>query len=220
MKTKSGSKENVEFAIKIPDKNVEGGYIWLPIDAKFPTEDYERLQNAYDSGDKIQIDDAVKTLGSKIDRFAKDIHDKYVDPPHTTDFAVMFLPFEGLYAEILRIPGLHERIQNTYKVTITGPTTLSALLNSLQMGFRTLAIQSRSVEVWQVLGAVKTEFNKFGDIIEKAKKKIEEAHKELDNTGVRTRKINSKLKLIESLPESETEKLLGIGNSYSESDEE
>jgi len=219
VKTKNGSRETVEFAIKIPDKNVDEEFIWLPVDAKFPTEDYERLQNAYDIGDKTQIEIEIKNLSVKIDKFAKDIHVKYVEPPYTTDFAIMFLPFEGLYAEVLRIPGLHERIQKNYKVTITGPTTLSALLNSLQMGFRTLAIQSRSVEVWQILSAVKTEFGKFGDILDRAKKKLDEAQKELESTGTRTRKITTKLKAIESMPETETEKLLGIGSDLGDQDE-
>ncbi len=217
VKTKKGGRENVEFAIKIPDKNSGDSFIWLPVDAKFPTEDYERLQSAYDAADRAMIDESVKSLASKIDRFARDIHDKYVDPPHTTDFAVMFLPFEGLYAEVLRIPGLFEKVQNSYRVTITGPTTLSALLNSLQMGFRTLAIEKRSVEVWQVLSAVKTEFGKFGAVIEQAKKKLDAARDELEKTDTRTRKINSKLKNIESLPESEA--VAVIGNEHGGEDE-
>jgi len=210
VKTKKGSKDNVEFAIKIPDKNSEDSFIWLPIDAKFPTEDYERVQNAYDAGDKSLIDESVKSLAARIDKFARDILDKYIDPPQTTDFAVMFLPFEGLYAEVLRIPGLFEKLQNNYKIIITGPTTLSALLNSLQMGFRTLAIEKRSVEVWHVLGAVKTEFAAFGKILEKTKEKLDSARSELDKTDTRTRKINSKLKNIESLPEAESFKVIGV----------
>ncbi len=218
VKTKKGGRENVEFAVKIPDKNTEDSFIWLPIDAKFSTGDYERLQNAYETADKGQVEESVKALASRIERFAKDIHDTYVDPPHTTDFAVMFLPFEGLYAEVLRIPGLFEKIQNTYKVTITGPTTVSALLNSLQMGFRTLAIEKRSVEVWQVLGAVKTEFGKFGMVIEQAKKKLDAARDELEKTDTRTRKINSKLKNIETLPENEAVRMIGNGDSVEENE--
>lgn len=209
VKTKHGSRDIVEFAVKIPDKNTEDKFIWLPIDAKFPTEDYERLLNAYDAGEKNLIEESVKSLASKIDKFSKDIRDKYIDPPHTTEFALMFLPFEGLYAEVLRIPGLFEKIQNN-KVIITGPSTLAAFLNSLQMGFRTLAIEKRSVEVWQVLGAVKTEFGKFGDVIEQAKKKLDAARDELDKTGTRTRMINSKLKKVESLPETDTVRVIGM----------
>jgi len=217
VKTKKGSKDLVEYAVKMPDKNSEDGFIWLPIDSKFPTEDYERLQAAYDAGDKTLIDESVKSLSSKIDKFAKDIRDKYIDPPHTTDFALMFLPFEGLYAEVLRIPGLFEKIQG-YKIAITGPSTLSAFLNSLQMGFKTLAIEKRSVEVWQVLGAVKTEFGKFGAVLEQAKKKLDAARDELDKTDTRTKMINSKLKKVESLPEMESVKVLGMESS--EADEE
>jgi DNA recombination protein RmuC len=215
VKTKHGSRDNVEFAVKIPDKNTEDKFIWLPIDAKFPTEDYERLLNAYDAGEKALIDELVKSLAGKIDKFSKDIRDKYIDPPYTTEFAVMFLPFEGLYAEVLRIPGLFEKIQNN-KVIITGPSTLAAFLNSLQMGFRTLAIEKRSVEVWQVLGAVKTEFGKFGDVIEQAKKKLDAARDELDKTGTRTRMINSKLKKVESLPETESVQMLGMNDDNEE----
>ena len=206
VRTKKDSRDNVEFAIKIPEKSTEDGHIWLPVDAKFPTEDYERLQAAYEAGDRALIDESVKGLSARIEKSARDIRDKYVDPPHTTDFAVMFLPFEGLYAEVLRIPGLFEKIQNSYRVTITGPTTIMALLNSLQMGFRTLAIEKRSVEVWQVLGAVKTEFSKFGAVIEQAKKKLDAARDELDKTETRTKKINSRLKNVEMLPGIEISK--------------
>ncbi len=218
VKTKKGSKDLVEYAVKMPDKNSDDGFIWLPIDAKFPTEDYERLQAAYDAGDRASIDESVKSLSVKIDKFAKDIRDKYIDPPHTTDFAIMFLPFEGLYAEVLRIPGLFEKIQG-YKIAITGPSTLSAFLNSLQMGFKTLAIEKRSVEVWQVLGAVKTEFGKFGDVIDQAKRKLDAAREELDKTGTRTRKINSKLKNVESLPEAESVKVLGTDSTLDEEED-
>lgn len=218
VKTKKGSKDLVEYAVKMPDKNSEDGFIWLPIDAKFPTEDYERLQAAYDAGDRALIDESVKSLSAKIDKFAKDIRDKYIDPPHTTDFAIMFLPFEGLYAEVLRIPGLFEKIQG-YKIAITGPSTLSAFLNSLQMGFKTLAIEKRSVEVWQVLGAVKTEFGKFGDVIDQAKRKLDAAREELDKTGTRTRKINSKLKNVESLPEAESVKVLGTASTLDDEED-
>jgi DNA recombination protein RmuC len=210
VRTKEGSRDSVEFAVKIPEKATAEGHIWLPIDAKFPTEDYERLLSAYDSGERGLIDESVKSLAARIERFARDIREKYVDPPHTTDFAVMFLPFEGLYAEVLRIPGLFEKIQNTHRITITGPTTISALLNSLQMGFRTLAIEKRSVEVWQVLGAVKSEFSKFGLIIEQARKKLDAARDELEKTETRTRKINSRLRAVEELPVPEAPAVSGL----------
>ncbi|WP_461252214.1 DNA recombination protein RmuC, partial [Treponema sp. R8-4-B8] len=167
--TKEGSRENVEFAIKIPSKNDSDKFVLLPIDSKFPTADYESLMDAYDSGDINIIERSKKELETKIKNFAKDIHTKYVNPPNTTEFAIMFLPFEGLYAEVLRIPNLFETMQNTYKITIAGPTTISAFLNSLQMGFRSLAVEKRTNEIWNVLAAVRTEFGKFGDILDATK---------------------------------------------------
>jgi Uncharacterized protein conserved in bacteria len=169
LQQKKGSQANVEFAIKLPGKDSDKE-VWIPIDAKYPREDYERLINAYDVGDKQQIEMLQKKLIKSIEAFAKDIKDKYIDPPHTTDFAVMFLPDEGLYAEILRHAGLFEKLQRQYKITITGPVTLSAYLNSLQMGFRTLAVQKRSSEVWDVLKSVKAEFEVFGDVFAKSAK--------------------------------------------------
>jgi DNA recombination protein RmuC len=210
VKTKQGSNDLVEFAIKLPGKDDNGKEVYLPIDAKFPQEDYIRLQNAYEVGDVAGIDSASKALSSAIKKFAKDIRDKYIDPPFTTDFGILFLPIEGLFAEVVRQPDLVAILQREYKIIITGPTTLAAMLNSLQMGFKTLAIQKRSSEVWQILGAVKTEFVKFGDVLDKAQKKINEANKELDNlVGTRTRLMLSKLKKVEELPVSETTKLLG-----------
>lgn len=209
VKTKQGSNDLVEFAIKLPGKDDNGREVYLPIDAKFPQEDYIRLQNAYEVGDVAGIDAASKALTNAIKKFAKDIRDKYIDPPYTTDFGILFLPIEGLFAEVVRQPDLVAILQREYKIIITGPTTLAAMLNSLQMGFKTLAIQKRSSEVWQILGAVKTEFVKFGDVLDKAQKKINEANKELDNlVGTRTRLMLSKLKKVEELPISDTENLL------------
>jgi len=209
VKTKQDSGNHVEFAIKLPGKDDSGKEVYLPIDAKFPQEDYVRLQTAYDTGDIDGIEKANKALVQAVKKFAKDIRDKYIDPPHTTDFGIMFLPIEGLYAEIIRQPEVVASLQREFKIIVTGPTTLAAMLNSLQMGFKTLAIQKRSSEVWQVLGAIKTEFGKFGGVLEKAQKKLNEANKELDNlVGTRTRIMLSKLKKVEELPSSESVKLL------------
>lgn len=209
VKTKQGSNDHVEYAIKLPGKDDEGKEVYLPIDAKFPQEDYVRLQTAYDEGDIAGIETANKALVQSVKKFAKDIRDKYIDPPNTTDFGIMFLPIEGLFAEIVRQPEVVALLQREYKIIVTGPTTLAAMLNSLQMGFKTLAIQKRSSEVWQILGAVKTEFGKFGEVLEKAQKKINEANKELDNlVGTRTRLLMSKLKKVEELPSSESTKLI------------
>lgn len=199
--TRKGASEVVEFAIKLPGRDDSGTPVYLPIDAKFPQADYLRLQNAFESGDKSMIDSETKNLVAAIKKSAKDIRDKYLDPPHTTDFGIMFLPVEGLYAEVVRQEDLLVTLQRDYKVIVTGPTTLAAMLNSLQMGFKTLAIQKRSSEVWNVLAAVKGEFAKFGDVLEKARKKLNEADRELDSlVGTRTRMMMSKLKKIEKLP--------------------
>jgi DNA recombination protein RmuC len=201
VKTKHGSNDHVEFAIKLPGKDDQGKEVYLPIDAKFPQESYVRLQTAYDEGDIAGIDAANKALVQSIKKFAKEIRDKYIDPPHTTDFGIMFLPIEGLFAEVVRQPEVVAQLQREYKIIVTGPTTLAAMLNSLQMGFKTLAIQKRSSEVWQILGAVKTEFGKFGGVLEKAQKKLSEANKELDTlVGTRTKMLLSKLKKVEELP--------------------
>jgi DNA recombination protein RmuC len=202
IKTKNGSSDHVEYAVKIPSKEDSAKNIWLPIDAKFPTEDYTRLMNAYEAGDVTEIEASTKSLRARIEKFAKDISFKYIDPPNTTDFAIMFLPFEGLFAEILRIPGLFENIQREYKITITGPTTISAFLNSLQMGFRTLAIQKRSGEVWKVLGEVKTAFGRFGDALEAVRKKLEQAAITVDEAQRKTRTLSGKLKAVESMPDA------------------
>jgi len=209
VKTKSGSNDHVEYAIKLPGRDDDGKQVYLPIDAKFPQEDYVRLQTAYDEGDLAGIDAATRSLTNSIKKFAKDIHSKYIDPPNTTDFGIMFLPIEGLFAEVVRQPDLVAHLQRDYKIIITGPTTLAAMLNSLQMGFKTLAIQKRSSEVWKILGAVKTEFNKFGGVLEKAQKKINEANKEIDTlVGTRTRMMMSKLKKVEELPSMDSQNVL------------
>lgn len=201
IKTKNGSNDLVEYAVKIPSKEDSSKNIWLPIDAKFPTEDYTRLMNAYETGDIAEIEAGTKSLKARIEKFARDINAKYIDPPNTTDFAIMFLPFEGLFAEILRIPGLFENIQRNYKITITGPTTISAFLSSLQMGFRTLAIQKRSGEVWKVLGEVKTAFARFGDTLETVRKKLEQAANSVDEAQKKTKTLSNKLKSVETMPD-------------------
>lgn len=202
----NGTRERVEFAIKMPGQEEA---VLLPIDSKFPQESYLRLVDAYEANEKTSIDFYRAELIKAVRKSAADIQVKYIHPPSTTDFAILFLPVESLYAEILREPGLAQQIQQNYKVIVTGPTTLSAILNSLQMGFRTLAIQKRSAEVWQVLGAIKTEFGKFGELLERTQKKLTEANSELDKlVGVRTRVIQRKLKEVQELPESESKHLL------------
>ncbi|EMS32461.1 DNA recombination protein RmuC [Mariniradius saccharolyticus AK6] len=204
----AGTAERVEFAVKMPGSG-DDGPVYLPIDAKFPQETYYRLLDAYESGDKNTIETARIELFKAIRKSAFDISSKYLKPPFTTDFGVMFLPMESLYAEVLRDPQLAHFLQREYKIIVTGPTTLAAMLNSLQMGFRTLAIQQRSGEVWRILGAVKMEFSKFGDLISKAQKKISEAHHDLDElVGTRTRAIQRKLREVEELPENEGKKML------------
>ena len=216
VKTKQGSNDHVEFAIKLPGKDQPEKSVYLPVDAKFPQEDYARLQDAYDAGDTSGIDAANRSLTQSIKKFAKDIRDKYIDPPNTTDFGIMFLPIEGLFAEVVRQPELVLTLQRDYKIIVTGPTTLAAMLNSLQMGFKTLAIQKRSSEVWQILGAVKTEFGKFGGVLDKAQRKLNEANKELDTlVGTRTRMMLSKLKKVEELPAEESEGLIDGADSLS-----
>jgi DNA recombination protein RmuC len=208
--TKQGSAERVEFAIKLPGRDThDGKTVWLPIDAKFPKEDYERLVEASERADADAVEQAAKQLELRIKAEAGDIRDKYIDPPNTTDFGILFLPTESLYAEVLRRNGLMETLQREFRVVVTGPTTLAALLNSLQMGFRTLAIEKRSSEVWAVLGAIKTEFGKFGGIIEKVQKKLQEASNVIDTAATRTRTIERKLRTVEGLPTNEATALLG-----------
>ena len=199
MKTRDDTDERVEFAIKLPgDEN--GAPVWLPIDAKFPLEHYERLTTAQEKGDPTAVDAAMKTLETQLKRCAKDICEKYINPPKTTDFALLFLPSEGLYAEAIRRVGLVQNVQRDCRVTFVGPTTLAALLNSLQMGFRTLAIQKRSSEVWNLLATVKTEFGKFGEALSAVKDKLDQAARQVDNVAVRSRAITKKLRDVEELP--------------------
>ena len=199
VKTREESGENVEFAIKLPGDG-NGAAVWLPIDAKFPTEDYQRLLAAQESSDVVATESAMKNLESQLRKSAKDICSKYINPPTTTDFAVMFLPTEGLYAEAIRRVGLVEQVQRDCRVVFAGPTTLMALLNSFQMGFRTLAIQKRSSEVWNLLATVKTEFGKFGDSLSKVKDKLDQAASDMDKVAVRSRMITKKLRDVEELP--------------------
>ncbi len=202
--TKKESKDRVEFAIKMPGRNDQNnGYCYLPIDAKFPIEDYQRLIQAQENGDVNLVDEASKAIENRIKTEAKSIKEKYIEPPYTTDVAILFLPVEGLYAEVLRRPGLFEKIQNDFKVIIAGPTTISAILNSLQMGFRTLAIEKRSSEVWNLLSVVKSEFIKFGEVLDKTQEKLEQASKQIDSAKTRTRAIERKLKDVEINPNDE-----------------
>src|SRR3989339_280509 len=202
MQLKEGSLSSVEFAVKLPGQD-DGQAVWLPVDSKFPLDTYEQLTDALEKADLQVIEQAKKNLETAVKTAAKEINKKYILPPCTTDFAIMFLPFEGLYAEVLRIPGLFDQVQREQKVIITGPTTLSAILNSLQMGFRTLVIQKRSSEIWKVLGAIKTEFSKFGDVLKRAQEKIHKAGEEIDDlVGTRTRQIEKRLKDIQELPEA------------------
>ena len=207
--TKQSSGERVEFAIKLPGLDAhKEKVVWLPIDAKFPQEDYQRLLDAQEAADKVLAEKSVKNLENRIKAEARAIREKYIDPPHTTDFGIMFLPVEGLYAEVLRRPGLCDSLQRDYRIVVTGPTTLAALLNSLQMGFRTLAIEKRSSEVWELLGAVKSQFSKFGDVLARTKKKLQEASNTIDKAEVRTRVIERKLSKVQELPQTDSVKLL------------
>jgi DNA recombination protein RmuC len=209
VRTKSDSADIVEFAIKLPGKDDAGKNVWLPVDAKFPKDVFVKLQDAHEDGEPEKIRAAHKNLDNTIRKMAKDINEKYLDPPNTTDFGIMFLPFEGIYAEVVRNASLLEELQRKYKIIVTGPTTFAAILNSLQMGFRTLAIQKRSSEVWKVLGAVKKEFENFGGMMEKAQKNIQTGLNQLDDVmGTRTRAIQRKLRGVEALNETEAKKIL------------
>ena len=212
VQTREGSREIVEYAIRLPGagNDSRAAVCWLPIDSKFPQEDYLRLVSAADTADVDAVEKATSALTRAVQSSAKEIAEKYLDPPGTTDFAIMFLPTEGLYAEILRQPGLMEKLQQTSRVVVAGPTTLSAILSSLRMGFRTLAIEKRSSEVWNVLAAVKTEFGKFGDVLAKVKNHLDAASNTIDQTGVRTRAMKRKLREVEQLPMDASEKLLGL----------
>ena len=208
--TKMGSQANVEFAIKLPGKDSDKE-VWMPIDSKFPIESYNVLLDSFDRGDKAEIESAQKVLGRNIENFAKTISEKYIDPPHTTDFGIMFLPVESLYAEVLRDPALFETLQRKYKITVTGPTTLSALLSSLQMGFRTLAVQKRSSEVWDILKAVKYEFNEFSGVLAKAQKQLTTASSTLNTLQTtRTNVLERKLKDVETFTAIEAKEVLEL----------
>jgi DNA recombination protein RmuC len=204
------SKNLVDFAIRLPGRSDNGAPLWLPIDAKFPNEDYERLLDAQGRADVLGAEAAGKALELRIRLEAKSMNEKYVEPPHTTDFAILFLPTEGLYAEVLRRPGLMESLQRDHRVTLAGPTTLLAILSSLQMGFRTLALEKRSSEVWQVLGAVKNEFGKFGDVLAKVKAQTETVLKTLDNAQIRSRAMDRALKKVETLPDSQAQAFIAV----------
>ena len=208
--TKPGSRFTVDFAIKMPGRSDDGAPCWLPIDAKFPNEDYERLLDAQQRADADGAEMAARGLEQRIKLEAKSMADKYLEPPHTTDFAILFLPTEGLYAEVLRRPGLMEVLQREYRVTLAGPTTLMAMLNSLQMGFRTLALEKRSSEVWQVLGAVKTEFGKFGDVLARVKSQTQTVLNTLDSAETRSRAMGRALKAVEALPQEQASALLPL----------
>lgn len=207
--TRPGSGERVDFAIRLPGRG-DGAVVWLPIDAKFPVEDYQRLIDAQERGEPGLVEEACKAIEVRLKAEARSIHEKYVVPPHTTDFALLYLPTEGLYAEALRRPGLADTLQREWRVSLAGPTTLAALLNSLQMGFRTLAIEQRSAEVWAVLGAVKSEFGKFGEALAHTRKKLDEASNSIGKAETRTRQLSRKLSEVEALPASDAEKLIGL----------
>ncbi|MCY0888292.1 MAG: DNA recombination protein RmuC [Alicyclobacillaceae bacterium] len=206
--TKAGSDNRVEFAIRLPGQGDGKDSIYLPIDCKFPIEDYQKMLDAEESGDLAGFGEAAKALTARIKAEAKAISSKYIDPPQTTDFAIMYLPIEGLFAEVLRVPGLAESLQRDYRVIVSGPTTLTALLNSLQMGFRTLAIQKRSSEVWELLGAIKTQFGTFGDLLDKTQKKLREASNSIDTAAKKSRTIERKLRNVQELPAVDAELLL------------
>lgn len=216
--TVPGSAERVEFAIRLPGTD-DGGPVWLPIDAKYPVEDYQRLLDAQDAADAEGAQAAGKALELRVREEAKRIRAKYIAPPHTTDFAILFLPSEGLYAEVIRRPGLSDQLQRECRVTVAGPTTLTALLNSLQMGFRTLAIEKRSSEVWHVLAAVKNEFGKFATVLEKTRKQLDTVRNSIDTAGVRTRAIERKLRGVESLGSEESQDLLDLVPGLDDGDE-
>lgn len=216
--TLPGSNDRVEFAIRLPGREA-GNPVWLPIDSKFPIEDYERLLAAQERADPTGAEEAGRALESRLKLEARTIHEKYVGPPHTTDFALLFLPTEGLYAEAIRRPGLADFLQREYRVTIAGPTNLAALLNALQMGFRTLAIEKRSSEVWELLSAVKTEFGKFGEILANTKRQLETVTRSIGQAETRTRQMEKKLKDVEGLPEPQAVKLLGEPDAMEEEDD-
>ncbi|MGA8571338.1 MAG: DNA recombination protein RmuC [Desulfobaccales bacterium] len=211
VRVKADSSENVEYAVRLPGpRDDPDACVWLPIDSKFPQEDYLRLQEAAERADPGAVQASLDALGRAVRSAAKDIHDKYLDPPNTTDFGIMFLATEGLYAEVMRQPGFVEDLQRRYRVVVAGPTTLAAILSSLRMGFQTLAIEQRAVEVWRVLGAIKTEFGRFGEVLDKVKRQLHTASRTIEETGVRSRAIERKLRSVEKLPEPEALEVLAL----------
>ena len=208
VETKPRSNQRVDFAIRFPGRSADGAPVWLPIDAKFPRDDYERLLDAHDRADAVAAENAARALEVRIRTEAKSISENYLAPPHTTDFAILFLPIESLYAEVLRRPGLMDKLQRDYRVTLAGPTTLLAMLNSLHMGFRTLALEQQASEVWKVLGAVKTEFERYGEWVARIKDQVQKASETLDKAETRTRQMQRALKIVEALPEGDAVKLL------------
>ncbi len=221
VRVKADSLESVEYAVRLPGpKDEPGACVWLPIDSKFPQEDYLRLQEAAEKADPAAIQTAMDALARTVRSAAKDIHDKYISPPSTTDFGIMFLATEGLYAEVLRQPDFVEDLQHRYRVVVAGPTTLAAILSSLRMGFQTLAIEQRAVEVWRVLGAIKTEFGKFGEVLDKVKHQLDHASRTIEQTGVRSRAIERKLRSVEKLPEPEALEILALPTLGEEDDGE
>lgn len=221
VRVKADSLETVEYAVRLPGPKEEPDVcVWLPIDSKFPQEDYLRLQEAAEKADPVAVQAAADALARTVRAAAKDIHDKYISPPDTTDFAIMFLATEGLYAEVLRQPAFVEDLQHRFRVVVAGPTTLAAILSSLRMGFQTLAIEQRAVEVWRVLGAVKTEFGKFGDVLDKVKRQLTTARRTIEDTGRRSRAIERKLRSVEKLPEPETMEILALPTTNEEDDGE
>ncbi len=208
VETKPGSRQRVDFAVRFPGRSDDGTPVWLPIDAKFPRDDYERLLEAHDRADAVGVEACARALEARIRQEAKSIAESYVSPPHTTDFAILFLPVESLYAEVLRRPGLMDALQRDWRVTLAGPTTLLAMLNSLHMGFRTLALQEQASEVWKVLGAVKTEFERYGDWVARIKEQMQKASDTLDKADTRTRQMRRALKVVEALPETQAQGLL------------
>jgi DNA recombination protein RmuC len=219
VKTRPDSGDNVEFVVRLPGRGDGGEEVWLPIDSKFPKEDYERLVDAAERADVEEVRRASDGLLRVIRNSARDIHDKYLNPPRTTDFGILFLPTEGLYAEVLRQPGLVSELQQKYRVVVAGPTTLAATLNSLRMGFRTLAIEQRSSEVWKILGAVRTEFAKFGEVLEKVQRQLELASSAIEQTGRRTRAMERTLRQVEKLPDEQAREALGLNESSTAADD-
>jgi len=219
VETKPRSNQRVDFAIRFPGRNADGEPVWLPIDAKFPREDYERLLEAHDRADAAAVDSAGRALEVRIREEAKSICEYYLCPPHTTDFAILFLPIESLYAEVLRRPGLMDRIQRDYRVTLAGPTTLLAMLNSLHMGFRTLALEQQASEVWKVLGAVKTEFERYGEWVARIREQVQKASDTLEKAETRTRQMRRALKVVEALPEAQAQALLPAAEDGSDDKE-